>query len=295
MKEGAEDDSCLSNGNAAGSYCSGRLSGVETRQQLIYGVSKASYFRNVPITPDVPTSQGGAVSAYLVSPALPAGLNLDLGTGVIAGTPTQVSGATPYQVTALNTAGSAVAVLTLDVTDSPQAPFNLSYRDPTPVYVKGRSIPPNSPHLSAGTATHYAVQPALEGLVFDAATGVISGTPSGPGASPYTVTAINAGGSATTQISLTVTDVRYPSTTIQFGYPGTSVDFEPLARPHATSFSISPSALPARLQFNTASGIISGTPTVSSAAWIGVRPLDNRYFSLDSARRKTGGAVGGSD
>jgi len=69
---------------------------------------------NQAITPLSPTVVG-SVSSYSVSPALPAGLALDPATGVISGTPTQLSVATNYTVTATNSTGSATFVLSIAV------------------------------------------------------------------------------------------------------------------------------------------------------------------------------------
>jgi len=69
---------------------------------------------NQAITPLSPTIVG-SVTSYSVSPALPAGLALDPATGVISGTPTQLSAATNYTVTATNSTGSATFVLSIAV------------------------------------------------------------------------------------------------------------------------------------------------------------------------------------
>jgi YVTN family beta-propeller protein len=61
----------------------------------------------------------GTVTSYVVSPALPAGLALNSSTGVISGTPTTVSPAATYTVTASNSAGSTSFGLNLAVDGSP--------------------------------------------------------------------------------------------------------------------------------------------------------------------------------
>ena len=62
---------------------------------LTYTSSAAVYTQGTAIAPDSPTSTGGAVAGYSVSPALPAGLALSPNAGVISGTPTAVSAAEP--------------------------------------------------------------------------------------------------------------------------------------------------------------------------------------------------------
>ncbi|MGO8792145.1 MAG: putative Ig domain-containing protein [Terriglobia bacterium] len=82
---------------------------------LAYTSSTAVYTVGTTIMPDSPSSTGGAVVSFGVSPALPAGLSLDDDTGVIGGTPTAVAATANYTVTASNTTGSTTATLTITV------------------------------------------------------------------------------------------------------------------------------------------------------------------------------------
>ena len=47
---------------------------IQPPSALNYTTSTAVYTKGTPITPNSPTSSGGAVTSYSVSPALPAGL-----------------------------------------------------------------------------------------------------------------------------------------------------------------------------------------------------------------------------
>jgi hypothetical protein len=67
---------------------------------LTYSTNPATYMTGTAITPNTPTSSGGPVVSYSVSPALPAGLTLNTSTGVITGTPTAAMAAANYTVTA---------------------------------------------------------------------------------------------------------------------------------------------------------------------------------------------------
>lgn len=73
-----------------------------------------TYTQNTAITNNVPTVTGNVVS-YAISPSLPAGLNFNTSTGVISGTPTEVSAAANYVVTATNEAGSTTATISITV------------------------------------------------------------------------------------------------------------------------------------------------------------------------------------
>jgi hypothetical protein len=56
-----------------------------------------------------PTIESGLCATYTIEPALPAGLDLDLATGTISGTPTVKSDKKTYEITATNISGSTTA------------------------------------------------------------------------------------------------------------------------------------------------------------------------------------------
>jgi len=107
---------------------------------LSYTTGTAVYTVGAAIPADGPTSSGGAVSSYSVSPALPAGLSLSASTGVIGGTPTAVTATASYTVTASNSGGSTTARLNLTVNNAAAA--SLTYVPSTEVYtVRSRCSP----------------------------------------------------------------------------------------------------------------------------------------------------------
>lgn len=69
---------------------------------------------NAPMTPLRPAVTG-LVDSFTVVPPLPAGLSLDARTGLISGTPTGISDAAHYVVTAANSGGSKSATLLMSV------------------------------------------------------------------------------------------------------------------------------------------------------------------------------------
>ena len=116
---------------------------------LTYSTNPATYTKGTAIASNSPSlSGGGPVVSYSVSPALPAGLTLNTGTGVITGTPTAIAAAASYTVTATNTGGFATASLTVTVNDV--APSGLTYSANPAIYTKGSVIAPNTPSLSGG-------------------------------------------------------------------------------------------------------------------------------------------------
>jgi len=84
---------------------------------------------------------------YSISPALPAGLIIDPGTGVISGTPLISKPAANYSVIAANSAGNSMA--TLNITVNAPAKPNISYSSPH-VYTYNKAISPLSPVNGGG-------------------------------------------------------------------------------------------------------------------------------------------------
>jgi len=219
---------------------------------LSYAVSAATYTVGTAITADIPTAGGGAATSYRVSPALPPGLSLNSSTGAVSGTPTSVSAATNYTITASNAAGSATT--TVSITVNPAAPATLAYATNPATYSVGAAIAANVPTGTGGAPASYVVVPTLPwGLSLNGATGTISGTPTVVTAeTAYTVTAYNAGGSASTTLSITVTNggptnLTYsntaPTYTAQTPIP---VNLPAYGGGQAAQFTVNP-ALPASL------------------------------------------------
>ena len=232
------------------------------------------YTQGQEIVPNTPTSSGGNIALYSVSPPLPAGLGLDPRTGAITGTPTDLRHATVFTVTATNAAGMVTTRLQIEVKATVVAPDTLDYLDRSIIYVTDMAITPNTPIASGGEITQYSVSPALPaGLVLDPRTGIITGTPTTvtPPA-VFTVTGSNSADSVDTQLNIEVRAQVVPPTGLGYTNPvpvytvGLPIVYnEPLySGGEITEFSVSP-ALPAGLSMDAVTGTISGTPTSAQA------------------------------
>jgi len=82
---------------------------------LAYSTNPAVYTVGTAIANNNPSNSGGAITSYLVSPALPAGLSLNTTTGVISGTPTTATATANYTVTGSNSLGSTSVALNITV------------------------------------------------------------------------------------------------------------------------------------------------------------------------------------
>ena len=237
---------------------------------ISYTPSTNFYTVGTTITPLAPVSTGGAVVSYSIDNPLPAGLNFNTVTGVISGKPTVDITATTFTITATNAGGSGSTTINLTVYPLPPV---ISYTPSNNTYTVGSAITPLNPTNTGGPGVTWSIGPALPaGLTINTSTGVISGTPTIASAiKTYTISADNAGGIGTTTVKITITNpaapnISYtPSTNIYT--VGTAISsLTPVnTGGAATSYSID-ITLPAGLSFDTTTGIISGTPTVSSPA-----------------------------
>jgi hypothetical protein len=239
---------------------------------ISYTGSPFAFTNGVAITAINATLGGGAVTSCTVSPALPAGLTLGATTCAISGTPTAPQAATNHSIQASNAGGSASVSINITVVNPP-AP-TISYTGSPFTYVKGTAITQLSPTLGGGAVASCTVSPALPaGLSLNGTTCAVSGTPTAvQAATSHTVTATNAGGSANAAINVTVNPVApaisYSGSPFILVMGQAMTALTPtlnLDGGAVTACSASP-ALPAGMNVNGTSCVISGTPTVSANA-----------------------------
>ena len=223
-----------------------------------------TYTKDAAIDALTPNNGGGTITSCTSSPALPTGLSLNQANCQMTGTPTVVLAAQEYTITATNTGGSSEAVITITIND--EVPV-ISYAGSPFTYEKNVAIADLEVTNTGGTITSCSSSPALPGGLSLSSTCKISGTPTqAVGATDYTITATNSGGTDSAAINITVTDVA-PSITFDpanktFTLRTAISAFSPTnTGGTATSCSSSPT-LPTGLSISSTCQI-SGTPTVT--------------------------------
>ncbi len=198
---------------------------------------------------------------------LPAGLTLNAATGVIAGTPTSnagglfSTGVVVGTAVATNAAGQGPAfTLVFTIAPAAAAPVITSSSGATATigtafsYAIRATNSPTSYAIEAGTLP--------QGLTFDAATGVISGTPTTPESQFLRLSATNAAGTGSAIVSITIIPGAsapvVTSSPTASGRAGVAFTYTIVASNAPTAFSAV--NLPSGLTLNSATGIITGSP-----------------------------------
>src|SRR5579862_157565 len=281
----AAADSVGNVGSRAYSVPIGTNSLTLSPSSLPAGVLGTTYNQTVAAT------GGTAPYTYsLSSGSLPSGLTLNTTTGAITGVPT-ASGLSNFTVKAVDSLGDvgthAYSVnvgsnnLTLTPSTLPAGTQGTAYNQ-TVTATGGTG--PYTYSVSSGSL------PA--GLSLNTSTGAITGTPTGSGASAFTIASVDSLGDTGSRSysvnigtnSLTVNPSTLPAGTKALAYSQT------LSATGGTgpyTFAIASGALPAGLSLNTTTGAITGTPTANGLANFTVRVTDGngdagtRAFALN--------------
>lgn len=205
-------------------------------------------------------ASGGSGTRTWSATGLPAGFGISATTGVISGT-TQTSGSFPITVTVLDSVGSATRQFTLTITQG------LSILTATlPAGTVGAAyLASLEAGGAAGTRTWSATGlPA--NLSIAPATGVISGTPQTSGSFPVNITVSDGATSANRQFTLVIAPgLTITTATLPQGVAGAAYSAVVEATGGLGTRSWSATGLPANLNINPVSGVISGTPLAAGS------------------------------
>ncbi len=250
-----------------------------TAQDLTVGMAMSSFS---PLTP----SGGATPYTYSVtSGTLPAGLNLNTSSGTVTGTPTATY-STANIIFSVKDANNVVAGTTSTVSFSVAAaavPITATTTTTAQNLTVGTAMSSFSPLTPSGGVTPYTFSitsgtlPA--GLSLDPSNGEVTGTPTATYAVANVVFSVkdanNAVASTTSTVSFSVAAAPVAitataSTTAQSLTVGTTMtSFSPLTPSGGVTpytFSIASGTLPAGLNLDHSSGVVTGTPTATYAA-----------------------------
>ena len=169
-----------------------------------------------PVT--LPAASGGSGTvSYALAPQLPAGLAFEATTRAVSGTPQVAAETASWTLTATDeNEASATLTVTITVTAPGTPPSYAGIDSPALEFLEGSALDPVT--LPAATGGNGALTYALaadlgNGLDFEAATRVISGTPAAPAATTtHTLTATDADGdTATLAFTLVVKEDLQPT------------------------------------------------------------------------------------
>ena len=160
----------------------------------------------------LPATTGGSDDVtYTLAPELPEGLNFDPATRAITGTPSAAASGT-YTYTATDGATSASLTFNISIEAGDQQPVTVPLSFGRGVlgsqnFTLFRAIDALALPATTGGAseTTYTLTPALpEGVIFDAVSRTISGTPTQSADGTYTYTATNGADSITLRFNISV-------------------------------------------------------------------------------------------
>ena len=221
------------------------------------------------------TGGNGSYTFSVSAGALPPGLTLNAGSGVLSGTPGS-AGTSSFTITATDGNGASGA-RAFSVTISSAITVNPSS---LPSGVVGNAYSQTISAAGGSGSYTFSVSAGTlpAGLALNASSGVLSGTPSGAAASSFTVTATDSNGatgaraySVTINAAISVNPTSLPGGTVGSAYSQT---VSATGGSGGFSYSISAGALPAGLTLNASSGVISGTPSAAAASSFTVRATD---------------------
>uniref|UniRef100_UPI0005A9F5A7 autotransporter family protein n=1 Tax=Aeromonas popoffii TaxID=70856 RepID=UPI0005A9F5A7 len=230
-------------------------------------------------------SGGTAPYTYAITAgALPAGLSLNTSTGVISGTPS-ASGTSNLSVTATD-ANSASGVQAYTLTIGAQAPVANAV---SATVAANSSANPITLNISGAASSVAVASAASHGTASASGTSITYSPTAGfSGADSFTYTATNASGTsspATVTITVSAPSITLSPGSLSNGSVGTgysaTLSVSSGAAPY--SYSISNGSLPEGLSLNSASGLVSGTPSTTGTSNLTITVTDANGASCSQA------------
>ncbi|MGC9943646.1 MAG: putative Ig domain-containing protein [Verrucomicrobiota bacterium] len=223
---------------------------------IIISPTNALGKQGYPFTYD--TAATGTTPFTFGAAGLPNGLSINPTNGVISGVPV-LAGVFDITLLVTNAAQSTAEDLVLTLAND--IPVITSATNAT-----GKQAESFSYTITAtNDPAEFGTGPLPDGLSLDPTNGVISGVPQVSGSFAITIDATNAygSGSETLTLDLATSAPVINSSLVVNGQQGQSLSYRIQTTNVAASFSAVP--LPAGLNFNAASGVISGVPLVSGS------------------------------
>ncbi len=216
-----------------------------------------------------PTFTGTAPNTFSAI-GLPDGMSINMFTGVISGTPTNLQDPSPAIVTLTNYAGVSQFSMTFSVENKPPVPTNLAYAGTPFTFTTLVSVGVIKPtHTSVLTSC--VSSPTLPaGLTLQSNCEITGTATATQGNTAYAITGSNLSGSTSANINITIVAIP-PANLVYSGTPFVLTHNSPMtvATPsltgNATTCTSAP-ALPAGLAINNTTCAIAGTPTVQQGA-----------------------------
>jgi hypothetical protein len=200
---------------------------------------------------------------------LAGGLSVNTATGLISGTPT-TSATSTVTLSATNGSGTGNATLTLTIhAAATPAPAITSATSASGTVESAFSYQ----ITATNTPSSYAAVDLPAGLSVNTGTGLISGTPTTSATLTVALSATNGSGTGTASLTLTINPDPPASPAITSansanGTAGSAFSYQIVASNKPASYAAS--GLPAGLSVNTATGLISGTPTTAGTSTVSV-------------------------
>ena len=239
---------------------------VDTPPVFAYDSTTLVFNQGIDIGLIAPTSSGGEITSWSIDCQLPIGIEFNETNGQLSGTAIALS-STTCVITAENSGGTANLSISIEVI---VAPPSLIEDTTSHTFVVDQSSFSVTISNNGGAVTSWESLDTLpSGLQFS--NGVISGTPLGKSElSQYRFKATNEAGTDTVSLLIQIVHpspiFNYPQEQYTFttGQEISSINPQ-LTQGISTEWTISPQ-LPAGLEFNLNSGVISGTPAVESVS-----------------------------